>query len=254
MASLACTAASAGLPLAGLLGEASTHPGSELGMLPEPGTLLPHHPSAPVAGGERRDAGPAPPAPGPTLAMVAMGAILATVGMLGCYCSVRRHRHQVLQVFTGLVLLGLGSTLFFASSDYKLCIAYWYLLWGAVLYGVAGYYISSTAINPSRPLGFLWLMMIFTVFEMVISSITFSYSLTEAWTISWWSRFPHCQSLNCHRLWLGPVHPSCPLGSYHHMLKETSPWSLRVFDFSNTSRSRLECRQTLSAHLSCCRI
>ncbi|XP_064369571.1 uncharacterized protein LOC112988655 [Dromaius novaehollandiae] len=177
MASLACTAASAGLPLAGLLGEASTHPGSELGMLPEPGTLLPHHPSAPVAGGERRDAGPAPPAPGPTLAMVAMGAILATVGMLGCYCSVRRHRHQVLQVFTGLVLLGLGSTLFFASSDYKLCIAYWYLLWGAVLYGVAGYYISSTAINPSRPLGFLWLMMIFTVFEMVISSITFSYSL-----------------------------------------------------------------------------
>ncbi|XP_025911197.1 B-lymphocyte antigen CD20-like isoform X2 [Apteryx rowi] len=148
----------------------------------------------------------------------------------------------VVQVFTGLVLLGLGSTLFFASGDRELCIAYWYPLWGAALYVVAGYYISSTATNPSRrlvsysavssclgflaslvgavllaldllrvsfrhplrgvfavsplcerssvpaehcrrlliyELGLLVLMMIFTIFEVVISSIAFSYSLKD---------------------------------------------------------------------------
>ncbi|XP_067151464.1 B-lymphocyte antigen CD20-like isoform X2 [Apteryx mantelli] len=150
----------------------------------------------------------------------------------------------VVQVFTGLVLLGLGGTLFFASGDRELCIAYWYPLWGAALYVVAGYYISSAATNPSRhlvscsavssclgflaslvgavllaldldllrvsfrhplrgvfavsplcerssvpaehcrrlliyELGLLVLMMIFTVFEVVISSIAFSYSLKD---------------------------------------------------------------------------
>ncbi|XP_009684046.2 uncharacterized protein [Struthio camelus] len=147
----------------------------------------------------------------------------------------------VVQFFIGLVLLGLGGTLFFASSNYNLCIAYWYPLWGAALYVISGYYNSSIATDSSRclvscsavssclsffasligtvllardlvkvsflyplpgsstvflycershlpaehcrrfltyELGLLLLMIIFTVFEMTISSIMFSYSLT----------------------------------------------------------------------------
>ncbi|XP_068800278.1 zona pellucida sperm-binding protein 3-like [Struthio camelus] len=90
----------------GLLGETSAHLGPlrlllawpssspEPSTSPEPGTPLLRRPSAPVVRGERRDSGLALPAPGPTLAMVAMGSILAAVGMLGCYCSVRRGRQE----------------------------------------------------------------------------------------------------------------------------------------------------------------